>query len=213
MYQKIKVTGTIVTYPEIISEKNGHSLLRMYIAVVRASKIVDRLPVTFTSNSDVCKLLSDIEKSNQDIVGLSVLITGEVVSYDSYVASDHRLNIYVLAHRIKQIDKRDVDINEVRLKGIIAKLLEPRVILNGGTLLSGITAIYSSKKSRYVPTLFWNKVAKRVNESLKVGDSVSLIGRLQAREYIKRIGTDAEGRDITENRTVYEVSVFGMKNE
>jgi single-stranded DNA-binding protein len=57
------------------------------------------------------------------------------------------------------------------------------------------------KKSCYIPCIAWGKDAKYVSE-LSVGTKISLNGRIQSREYGKKIS----GGEY-EIRTAYEVSI------
>ncbi len=57
----------------------------------------------------------------------------------------------------------------------------------------------------YIPCICWNETADEVKD-LEEGTQVTLSGRIQSREYIKRINADTE-----EQRTCYEVSVNNIK--
>ena len=56
-------------------------------------------------------------------------------------------------------------------------------------------------KSDYIPCICWGRNA-RYASSFQVGDHVQIWGRIQSREYIKKLN-DVE----TEKRVAYEVSV------
>lgn len=210
--QKIVLTGVIVSYPEIVSVRNGKKLFRIYVDATRISNIVDRIPVTFSENSGAYKLLKEVEENKEDIVGLPILCVGEIRSFDSTKNGLHSLNNAVMSHKMKRITKSDTDINNVKVKAYISKLFDIRETPSGAIIQDCILAIPRGKVTDYVPTIFWNRDAKIIHESYKVGDFVSLIGRLQSREYYKT-KKDDEGNDVVEEKIRYELSVFRINKE
>lgn len=60
-------------------------------------------------------------------------------------------------------------------------------------------------KSDYIPCICWGRNA-RYASGFEVGEHVQLLGRIQSREYVKRI-SDTE----TEKRVAYEVSVSKLE--
>jgi single-stranded DNA-binding protein len=56
-------------------------------------------------------------------------------------------------------------------------------------------------KSDYIPCIAWGRNARFV-KNLEVGSKVTIVGRIQSREYVKKI-SETE----TEQRIAYEVSV------
>ena len=60
-------------------------------------------------------------------------------------------------------------------------------------------------KSDYIPCICWGRNA-RFASSFEVGEHVQVLGRIQSREYVKRI-TETE----TEKRIAYEVSVSKLE--
>ena len=63
----------------------------------------------------------------------------------------------------------------------------------------------SYNKSDYIPCIAWGRNAKFA-ESLNVGDNLKIRGRIQSREYQKKIGEDE-----FETKTAYEVSVSKLE--
>lgn len=62
-------------------------------------------------------------------------------------------------------------------------------------------------KSDYIPCITWGRNARYANE-LAVGTKIKITGRIQSREYVKKIGDDK-----TEKRVAYEVSVTKLEVE
>ena len=56
-------------------------------------------------------------------------------------------------------------------------------------------------KSDYIPCIMWGRNARFV-QNMKVGDKLTVVGRIQSRTYVKNLGEDK-----SEERVAYEVSV------
>ena len=56
-------------------------------------------------------------------------------------------------------------------------------------------------KSDYIPCIMWGRNARFV-QNMKVGEKLTVIGRIQSRTYVKNLGDDK-----SEERVAYEVSV------
>ncbi|NYC93674.1 single-stranded DNA-binding protein [Clostridium acetobutylicum] len=63
----------------------------------------------------------------------------------------------------------------------------------------------SYNKSDYIPTIAWGRNS-RFCETLKVGDNIRIWGRLQSREYQKKVN-----EKDTVKKTAYEVSISKME--
>ena len=63
-------------------------------------------------------------------------------------------------------------------------------------------------KSDYIPCIAWGRNAQFVN-SMPVGTKLSIVGRIQSRDYVKHI----EGKDEPITKTAYEVSVSKIETE
>ena len=96
--------------------------------------------------------------------------------------------------------------NQIFLDGYICKLPVYRKTPLGreiADLLLAVNRPYG--KSDYIPCICWGRNA-RFAASFEVGEHVQVIGRIQSREYIKKLSeTEAE------KRTAYEVSVSKLE--
>lgn len=70
-------------------------------------------------------------------------------------------------------------------------------------LLIAVNRAYN--KSDYIPCIAWGRNA-RYSSSLNVGDNIKIWGRIQSREYQKKISED---ESVT--KTAYEISVSKME--
>ena len=93
------------------------------------------------------------------------------------------------------------------LLGIVGDACSPSVLSSAGAmdadLLIAVNRPYG--KSDYIPCITWGRNAK-YTENLPVGTNVKIWGRIQSREYKKKI---SEEEFIT--KTAYEVSVTKME--
>ena len=98
--------------------------------------------------------------------------------------------------------QEEEDKNQIFLDGYICKDSIYRKTPLGREIADLLVAVNRSYgKSDYIPCICWGRNA-RYASSFQVGDHVQIWGRIQSREYIKKLN-DVE----TEKRVAYEVSV------
>lgn len=141
-------------------------------------------------------------------IGDTVDIEGQFRSYNSYEpGGDNRLILTVFA---KDIHKSGSDPkhnpNTLFLNGYICKKPVYRVTPFGREITDLLIAVNRSyNKSDYIPVIAWGRNA-RYAKTLEVGDNVKIWGRIQSRQYQKKL-SDEE----TVIKTAYEVSVNRME--
>ena len=175
----------------------SHSVLdedfyKFMLNVSRLSGVVDSLPVTVPK-----RLLDSIELGDGDCIAL----TGQLRSYNKYQENRTRLILTAFARSIDIVDNEEENPNNVMLNGYVCKLPTYRKTPFGREITDVIIAVNRAfNRSDYIPTICWGKNALLCRD-LPVGTNVLIKGRLQSREYTKRMGEDFEVR------TAYEVSV------
>ncbi len=175
----------------------SHSVLdedfyKFMLNVSRLSGVVDSLPVTVPR-----KLLENIELGDGDLVSL----TGQLRSYNKYQENKTRLILTAFARSIEEVKDEDENPNNVLLNGYVCKNPTYRKTPFGREITDVIIAVNRAfNRSDYIPTICWGKNAILCRD-LPIGTNVLIKGRLQSREYTKRMGEDFEVR------TAYEVSV------
>ena len=195
----VEIAGTVATEPEYSHEVFGERFYIFSISVKRLSGMLDTIPVTI---SERAINISEIR------VGKRFKIYGQFRSFNKHMEHAHRLILSVFARDIMELDDNQLDVNEnyIFLDGYLCK--EPiyrktpleREIAD---LLVAVNRSYG--KSDYIPCIAWGRNA-RYASGLDVGMNIKIYGRIQSREYQKRI-SDTE----TETRTAYEVSVSGIE--
>lgn len=141
-------------------------------------------------------------------IGDKVDIEGQFRSYNSYEPSgENRLVLTVFAKDIRKAEEENNhNPNTLFLNGFICKAPIYRTTPFGREITDLLIAVNRSyNKSDYIPVIAWGRNA-RYAKTLSVGDNVKIWGRIQSREYQKRI-SDEE----TITKTAYEVSVNRME--
>lgn len=159
------------------------------IYVNRMSDTVDELPVVIPEK---------IMQPEINYEGKFAEITGEYRS----INKNGRLILYIYATSITAPEYGEWSLNIIDMTGYICKPSVYRKTPLGRKITDVLLAVNRAyNKSCYIPCIAWGKDAKYVSE-LPVGTKISLNGRIQSREYGKKI-SDGE----YEIRTAYEVSI------
>ena len=112
-----------------------------------------------------------------------------------------RLQLQTLTREIYEDEFGD-DVNQIILDGYICKTPIYRVTPFSREIADVLLAVNRAYgKSDYIPLICWGRNA-RYCQQLNVGDGIHIEGRLQSREYQKKID---EENVVT--KTAYEVSV------
>ena len=189
---KIILCGTVHEAPKFSHEVFGESFYTFKLMVNRLSGQSDILPV----------IVSERLIINKDIIlGERYLIEGQLRSYNIITENKSRLQLQTFAREIS-FDENGEDINQIVLNGFICKAPVYRVTPFSREIADVLIAVNRAYgKSDYIPSICWGRNA-RYCQQLSLGESISVEGRLQSREYQKKL----EDESII-NKTAYEVSV------
>lgn len=194
---EIILAGTAATAPIFDHTVLGERFYLLFAAVRRLSGYEDVLPVTVSES-----LLPGCEISP----GARLFINGEIRSYTRFFDGRNHLVIRVFAKDLAKGAPFDSDVNETRISGRIAKPVVYRTTPFSREIADVVVAVDRGLMKRYVlPAIAWGRNARNA-ELLKPGDAVRITGRLQSREYIKRLPDDTE-----EKRTAYEISCASIE--
>lgn len=193
---QLTVRGKIIKEFEFAYEVAGEKFFRTTISVPRTSGSVDELQVVASER------LLDVNDSN--LVGQIVNIYGEFRSFNKNADDGRRkLILTVFVKEIKFEDEYDYSnkANCIRLVGTVCNKPFCRETPLGRTIADLTLAVNRGfGKSDYIPCVFWGRNAKYASE-FEVGTVISLSGRVQSRNYIKKIS-----EYDYEERVAYEVS-------
>lgn len=190
----ITLTGTVeseATYSHSVMDEKFYTFM---LRVPRLSQNDDILPVTVGEQQFDSFLIQQ---------GNKIKIKGQLRSYNKYTALKTRLILTVFAKGIAPACEDDTDNpNEIFINGFICKEPIYRKTPFGREITDLIVAVNRAfNRSDYIPAIAWGRNAV-YSENLEVGSNVMLWGRLQSRNYNKRISDDE-----TEQRTAYELSI------
>lgn len=169
------------------------------VQVKRLSNSEDRIPLM------VSERLIDV---SQDYIGEFIMVSGQFRSYNRHDEQKNRLVLSVFVREVEFIEEEldGAKTNNIFLDGYICKLPVYRKTPLGreiADLLLAVNRPYG--KSDYIPCICWGRNA-RFASTFEVGEHVQVIGRIQSREYIKKL-SETE----TEKRIAYEVSVSKLE--
>ena len=193
-----EVCGVVDDELQFNHEIFGESFYTFTLKIPRLSGTSDRIKVMVSD-----RLLSELELN----VGDFVEITGQFRSYNSYENGDNKLILTVFA---KDIALSDVEVsknpNSLFLNGYVCKEPVYRTTPFGREITDLLLAVNRTyNKSDYIPVIAWGRNA-RYCKGFHVGDNVKVWGRIQSRDYQKRLSEE----DVI-TKTAYEVSVSKLE--
>lgn len=177
----------------------GEGFYMVDVLVKRLSNSDDRIPLMISER------LIDV---TQDYTGEYIMATGQFRSYNQHDEKKNRLVLSVFVREVSFVEEEldGAKTNHILLDGYICKKPIYRKTPLGreiADLLLAVNRPYG--KSDYIPCICWGRNA-RFASGFDVGEHVQVLGRIQSREYVKKI-TETE----TEKRVAYEVSVSKLE--
>lgn len=193
---KVYLRGKVVSSPILSHEVCEEKFYEVNFEVKRLSDTTDIIPVIISE-----KLLA----SNNINMGDDIAIKGQYRSYNSQQDNKSKLILNVFAREIVEIDET-VNPNTIEITGYICKPSIFRVTPFKREICDVLVAVNRAyNKSDYLPCIAWGRNARFV-KNLEVGEKVTIVGRIQSREYQKKISED---ECIT--KTAYEISISKME--
>lgn len=192
---QVSIIGEIVSDFEYSHEVYGEGFYMVQVSVSRLSNFVDNIPVM------VSERLIDV---TQSCIGQYVYVAGQFRSFNRHEERKNRLVLSVFARELELCEPQEADSasNQIYLDGYICKETVYRKTPLGREIADLLVAVNRSYgKSDYIPCICWGRNA-RFAAGFEVGSHVQIWGRIQSREYVKKI-SDTQA----EKRTAYEVSV------
>jgi primosomal replication protein N len=193
----VNMLGEITEELKVSHEIFGEKFYTAKIKIKRLSDSEDILPITVSE-----RLIGDL---NMDI-GKKVEVSGQLRSYNKVIDGKNKLILTIFARELAFVDSENKDPNNIFLDGYVCKSPIYRKTPLGREITDLLLAVNRAyNKSDYIPSIAWGRNAKFC-KNLKVGDRVQLWGRIQSRQYEKKI----EDGEI-DVKVAYEVSVSKMK--
>ncbi|MCL2253140.1 MAG: single-stranded DNA-binding protein [Lachnospiraceae bacterium] len=196
---QVVIMGEILGDFEFSHEIFGEGFYMVDVRVERLSDSNDVIPLM------VSERLVNVE---QDFKGQYIMVSGQFRSYNRHEERRNKLVLSVFAREIDFIDGIDenTQTNQIYLDGYICKEPIYRKTPLGreiADLLLAVNRPYG--KSDYIPCICWGRNA-RYASSFVVGERCAIWGRIQSRDYMKKISEEQVNK-----RTAYEVSVSKLE--
>ena len=195
---KVTVWGSVHSSPTFSHEIYGESFYEFNLKVQRLSETYDIIPVTISDH-----LMHDVSFE----LGTEIGIIGQFRSYNKVIDGKSKLMLTVFALEIVDSSKID-NPNTIEITGFICKQPIYRVTPFKREICDLLLAVNRSyNKSDYLPCIAWGRNARYIR-NFAIGDKVSIVGRVQSREYTKKLDN---GESIT--KVAYEVSLSKITTE
>ena len=196
---QVTIAGEIMGGFTFSHDVFGEGFYVMDISVGRLSESNDIIPIM------VSERLVDVKK---DYTGMYAVINGQFRSYNRHEESRNRLVLSVFAREIEILEESTDEArpNYIFLDGFVCKPPIYRKTPLGREIADVLLAVNRPYgKSDYIPCICWGRNA-RFAEGFRVGEHIQIWGRIQSREYQKKI-SETE----FEKRVAYEVSVSKLE--
>lgn len=191
---KVYLRGKIVSEPAFSHEVFDEKFYEFLLEVPRLSDSFDTIPVTISE-----RLIDGRIKLNDTIT-----VTGQFRSYNKQTDGRSKL---VLTVFVREIEKNDLseNPNTIELNGFICKEPVFRTTPFKREISDVLLAVNRAyNKSDYIPCIAWGRNARYVKD-MKVGEPLSIVGRIQSRLYQKKISDD-----VIETKSAYEISIIKL---
>ncbi|MBQ7919343.1 MAG: single-stranded DNA-binding protein [Lachnospiraceae bacterium] len=196
---RVTVMGEIISEFSFSHEIFGEGFYMVDVRVKRLSESYDVIPVM------VSERLLDV---NADYRGMYICVGGQFRSYNRHEERKNKLVLSVFAREIDFMEELEESsrTNQIFLDGYICKEPIYRKTPLGREIADVLLAVNRPYgKSDYIPCICWGRNA-RYASSFRVGERCVVWGRIQSREYVKRLEDDQ-----IEQRVAFEVSVSKLE--
>ena len=196
---QVTIVGVVDSEFVYSHEVFGEGFYVVEVVVQRLSNMVDRIPLLISER------LIDV---TENYIGQTLEAHGQFRSYNKHEEGRNRLVLSVFVREVEILEEEPENVkpNSIFLDGFICKQPVYRMTPLGreiADLLLAVNRPYG--KSDYLPCICWGRNA-RYASAFEVGGHVLIWGRIQSREYMKRIGENE-----TQKRIAYEVSVSKLE--
>ena len=196
---QVSIAGEVVSEFVYSHDVFGEGFYVLEISVSRLSESNDIIPVM------VSERLINVKNN---YIGKFVQINGQFRSYNRHEENKNRLVLSVFAREIT-VQEEETEIakpNYIFLDGYVCKQPVYRKTPLGREIADVLLAVNRPYgKSDYIPCICWGRNA-RFADSFEVGGRVQVWGRIQSREYQKKLSETEY-----EKRVAYEVSVSKLE--
>lgn len=193
----VSLSGEIIDEPKYSHEMFNEGFYEFNLKVMRLSDAFDVIPVTVSE-----RLLGEYNLKKGDMMSGK----GQFRSFNKMEDDKSRLRLTMFIREIAPYDP-NVNPNQIDIVGYVCKEPIFRTTPFKREICDVLLAVNRNyNKSDYLPCIAWGRNA-RFMKGLAVGDKIQASGRIQSREYEKKL----ENGEV-EKRVAYEVSLAKVAN-
>ena len=192
-----ELCGAVLSELKYSHKTYGEIFYTFVLGIERRSGYIDEINIMVSE-----RLIFDKPPRVNDFVEIKV----QVRTYNELSEGRNKLNVVVFAKEIYLSDNFGYNENYVYLEGFLCKEPLKRTSPLGRDicdLMMAVNRMYN--KSDYIPCIAWGRNAGYA-ESLGVGTKLSVEGRIQSREYRKKLDDGS-----SEMRKAFEVSIVKIE--
>ena len=196
---RVSIIGEIVSDFKFSHQVYGEGFYIVDVSVNRLSDLSDIIPMM------VSERLVDVTNS---YVGQLVEASGQFRSYNRHEEGKNRLMLSIFVREWQFVDENPEagKTNHIFLDGYICKPPIYRKTPLGREIADLLVAVNRPYgKSDYIPCIAWGRNA-RFASTFEIGARIEILGRVQSREYVKKLSNDE-----IEHHIAYEVSVSKLE--
>ena len=192
-----ELCGAVLSELKFSHKTYGEIFYTFVLGIERRSGYIDEINIMVSE-----RLIFETSPRINDFVE----IKGQVRTYNELSEGRNKLNVVVFAKEICLSESFGYNENYVYLEGFLCKEPIKRTSPLGRDicdLMLAVNRMYN--KSDYIPCIAWGRNAGYA-ESLGVGTKLSVEGRIQSREYRKKLEDGS-----SEVRKAFEVSIVKIE--
>ena len=193
---RVCIVGKIISEFEYSHEVFGEGFYIVNVSVNRLSSMADVIPLMISER------LIDVTKDYRDSM---IEVIGQLRSYNRHEGAKNRLMLSIFVRELQFVDEEPEEqnkSNQIYLDCYICKAPVYRKTPLGREIADVLVAVNRPYgKSDYIPCIAWGRNA-RYASTHEVGAHLLVWGRVQSREYSKKISEEE-----VEKRIAYEVSI------
>ena len=200
---RVCIIGEIVSEFTFSHEVFGEGFYIANVSVNRLSDMVDVIPLMISER------LIDVTK---DYRGMKIEVAGQFRSYNRHEGTKNKLVLSIFVRELRFIEEDEMPeeqskSNQIFLDGFVCKPPIYRKTPLGREIADVLLAVNRSYGiSDYIPCICWDRNARYMG-TCGTGTHIILQGRIQSREYNKKVG------DQVEKKIAYEVSAYWVEDK
>ena len=192
-----ELCGVVLSELRFSHKTYGEIFYTFVLGIERRSGYIDEINIMVSE-----RLIFDNPPREGDFVE----IKGQIRTYNEIVDEKNKLNVVVFAKEMYQSENFGYNENYIYLEGFLCKEPLKRTSPLGREICDMMLAVNRMyNKSDYIPCIAWGRNAGYA-EKLGVGTKLALEGRIQSREYKKKLDDGT-----AEMRKAFEVSVVKLE--